>query len=188
MSTQNQSYSDDDRVTREEIDDNDDNDDVTSEVVLEEDVIDTRGEEISARPLITPAAKDGDAVKAPSQSAPPAEGEKPPAALSAAPPLPNAGFETPNLPKHDSAKTSERWQQIQGEFVDDPRKAVGDAHQLVGELVQRIVDGFTHERGELEAQWSKGDSVSTEDLRVCLQHYREFFSRLLPSVNGMQHS
>jgi len=54
--------------------------------------------------------------------------------------------------------------------------------------VQRIVDGFTKERSELEAQWSKGDSVSTEDLRVCLQHYREFFSRLLPSVNGMPHS
>jgi hypothetical protein len=184
MSTQNQSYSDDDRTKREEIDNIDE---VTNEFVLDENVIDTRGEEISTKPLITPAAKDGDAVKATSQSAPPAGGEKPPAAVSASPPpLPKAGFGTPSLPTHDSAKTSERWQHIQGEFVDDPRKAVGDAHELVGELVQRIVDGFTRERGALEAQWSKGDSVSTEDLRVCLQHYREFFSRLLPSVNGMQ--
>ena len=76
----------------------------------------------------------------------------------------------------------ERWQQIQAEFVDDPRKAVGDAHKLVGVLVQRIVDEFTRERNELESQWSKGGDVSTEDLRVCLQHYREFFARLLPTA------
>lgn len=76
----------------------------------------------------------------------------------------------------------ERWTRIQGKFVDDPRNAVGEAHQLVGELVQRITDGFSEERSRLEAQWSKGDSVSTEDLRVCLQRYREFFSRLLPAV------
>jgi hypothetical protein len=184
MSTQNQSYSADERLKRQELQ-IDDSDEVTSEVVLDDNVIDTRGEEISAKPLITPAAThdDDDDIKATSQSAAPAEGEKSPAGLSASPPpLPNAG------PENDSAKTSERWQHIQGEFVDDPRKAVGDAHQLVGELVQRIVDGFTRERSDLEAQWSKGDSVSTEDLRVCLQHYREFFSRLLPSVNGMPHS
>lgn len=79
---------------------------------------------------------------------------------------------------------SERWQQIQAEFVDDPRKAVGDAHALVGDMVQQIVDTFTRERNDLESQWSKGDDVSTEDLRQCLQHYREFFARLLPSAHG----
>jgi hypothetical protein len=76
--------------------------------------------------------------------------------------------------------TNERWQEIQSAFVDNPRSAVGQAHQLVGEAVQRIVDRFTHERDELEGQWSKGGDVSTEDLRLCLQHYREFFSRLAP--------
>jgi hypothetical protein len=174
MSTQHQSYSTDDRTKRQELDDRDG-------TTRDEDVIDTRGEEVSTKPLITPAAEDSEDVEqkpAPSQSTAPAEGER----------VPNAGFGTPNLPEHDSAQASERWQHIQAEFVDDPRKAVGDAHQLVGDLVQRIVDGFTRERSELEAQWSKGDSVSTEDLRVCLQHYREFFSRLLPSVNGIHHS
>jgi hypothetical protein len=53
----------------------------------------------------------------------------------------------------------------------------------VGELTQRIVDAFAKERGDLEGQWSKGGDVSTEELRVCLQRYRAFFSRLLPSVN-----
>jgi hypothetical protein len=29
------------------------------------------------------------------------------------------------------------------------------------------------------AEWGRGDNVSTEDLRVALQRYRSFFSRLL---------
>lgn len=74
----------------------------------------------------------------------------------------------------------QRWQQVQSEFVDDPRKSVSHAHQLVSEAVQRIVDTFTQERNQLERQWSEGGDVSTEDLRVCLHRYREFFTRLLP--------
>jgi len=94
--------------------------------------------------------------------------------------------ETPYLAEQDSGVANERWQRIQATFVDDPRKSVSEAHQLVGELTQRIVDAFAKERDDLEHQWSKGDSVSTEDLRVCLQRYRAFFSRLLPSVNKLQ--
>jgi D-alanyl-D-alanine carboxypeptidase len=74
----------------------------------------------------------------------------------------------------------QRWQQVQSEFVDDPRKSVAHAHQLVSDAVQRIVDTFTQERNELERQWSDGNDVSTEDLRVSLHRYREFFTRLLP--------
>ena len=74
----------------------------------------------------------------------------------------------------------QRWQQVQSEFVDDPRKSVSHAHQLVSDAMQRIVDTFTHERNDLERQWSEGQDVSTEDLRVCLHRYREFFTRLLP--------
>lgn len=83
-----------------------------------------------------------------------------------------------------SSQVNERWSRVQAQFVDDPQKSVAEAHELVGELVQRIVDSFTQERNDLERQWSKGDDVSTEDLRVCLQRYRAFFSRLLPTVNG----
>src|SRR5690348_15503779 len=46
--------------------------------------------------------------------------------------------ETSYLPRHTSTQANERWQQIQAEFVDDPRKSVTEAHQLVSELVQRI--------------------------------------------------
>jgi molecular chaperone GrpE (heat shock protein) len=96
-----------------------------------------------------------------------------------------AEHDAPYLPGQTSMQANERWQRVQAEFVDDPRKSVSEAHELVSELVQRIVDSFTHERDNLEGTWSRGDSVSTEDLRVCLQRYRTFFSRLLPSANGL---
>ena len=91
---------------------------------------------------------------------------------------------TPYLPLQSSQQASELWHQIQAGFVDDPRQSVAQAHALVGELMQRIVDSFANERSNLEQQWSRGDNVSTEDLRVCLQRYRAFFSPLLPSVGA----
>ena len=72
-----------------------------------------------------------------------------------------------------------RWQQIQGGFVDEPRRAVEDADALVADLMQRLADSFAQERSRLESQWARGDEVSTEDLRVALQRYRSFFDRLL---------
>jgi len=84
------------------------------------------------------------------------------------------------LPEKAGNQASERWQRIQAEFVDDPRASVAGAHQLVSELVQHITETFSNERNDLEHQWSKGESVSTEDLRICLQRYRSFFTRLLP--------
>ena len=93
---------------------------------------------------------------------------------------PNPASTTPYLPEADSERVNERWQRVQTEFVDDPRKSVTEAHQLVSEMVERIVETFTQERNELEHQWSKGANESTEDLRVCLRRYRTFFERLLP--------
>ena len=39
--------------------------------------------------------------------------------------------------------------------------------------------GFSDARSRLEEQWSRGEEASTEDLRLALMHYREFFERLL---------
>jgi hypothetical protein len=72
-----------------------------------------------------------------------------------------------------------RWGSVQTEFVDDPRRAVQDADQLVATVMQRLAEGFANERTSLEKQWDRGDNVSTEDLRVALQRYRTFFGRLL---------
>jgi hypothetical protein len=44
-------------------------------------------------------------------------------------------------------------------------------------MMQRRTDA--EERSKLEGQWSRGDNVSTEDLRLALQRYRSFFDRLL---------
>jgi len=53
------------------------------------------------------------------------------------------------------------------------------ADSLVAEVMQELARTFAEERQKLEAQWGRGDNVSTEDLRVALQRYRSFFSRLL---------
>src|SRR5262245_46626203 len=72
-----------------------------------------------------------------------------------------------------------RWAEIQTGFVDEPRSAVQRADALVSDVITRIGDSFSRERGQLEQQWDRGGDVSTEDLRVALQRYRSFFSRLL---------
>jgi hypothetical protein len=72
-----------------------------------------------------------------------------------------------------------RWDGIQTEFVDEPRSAVEKADALVGDVMQRLLDGFGNERNRLEQEWDRGDGVSTEDLRVALKRYRSFFDRLL---------
>jgi hypothetical protein len=88
---------------------------------------------------------------------------------------------TSYLERDQGDQSKKRWRQIQGDFVDDPRKAVSDAHTLVSDLIDGIVAQFQREQSELEGRWSKGDQVSTEDLRLCLQRYRDFFGRLLPT-------
>jgi len=72
-----------------------------------------------------------------------------------------------------------QWDAIQTGFVDQPRAAVEQADALVSQVVTRLTDVFKRERSTLEGQWTKGDDVSTEDLRVALTRYRSFFHRLL---------
>jgi hypothetical protein len=72
-----------------------------------------------------------------------------------------------------------RWEEIQVRFVDEPRGAVEDADALVATVMQRLAESFAQERERLEAQWGRGEDISTEDLRVALQRYRSFFQRLL---------
>ena len=53
------------------------------------------------------------------------------------------------------------------------------ADSLVAEVIKRLAETFANERTKLESQWSRGEDVDTEDLRVALQRYRSFFDRLL---------
>ncbi|MGZ4613327.1 MAG: hypothetical protein ACXV3S_02485 [Kineosporiaceae bacterium] len=83
------------------------------------------------------------------------------------------------LEADDRSAMTQRWRDIQADFVDSPREAIQDADALVAGLMQRLAQTFAQERANLEGQWSRGDLVSTEDLRVSLQRYRAFFERLL---------
>jgi hypothetical protein len=99
-------------------------------------------------------------------------------AVSEAPAEPAADHaEAPLL--DDSEGLQSRWEEIQVRFVDEPRGAVEDADALVATVMQRLAEGFAQEREHLEAQWGRGEDISTEDLRVALQRYRSFFRRLL---------
>jgi hypothetical protein len=72
-----------------------------------------------------------------------------------------------------------RWAGVQADFVDDPKDCVQKADVLVSDLVDRLTNGFAHARSRLEEQWARGEQASTEDLRLALMHYRNFFERLL---------
>lgn len=87
----------------------------------------------------------------------------------------------PNLPlfaQNDAQDFRSRWEKIQSGFVDEPRKAVEQADELVASAIKRLEEVFAGERQKLEAEWEKTD-VSTEDLRMALRRYRSFFDRLL---------
>lgn len=79
----------------------------------------------------------------------------------------------------DLADLRSRWAGVQAAFVDDPKDCVQKADVLVSDLVDQLTTGFAHARSRLEEQWSRGEQASTEDLRLALMHYREFFERLL---------
>jgi hypothetical protein len=79
----------------------------------------------------------------------------------------------------DLAELRARWAGVQAAFVDDPKDCVHKADVLVSDLVERLTTGFAQARSHLEEQWSRGEEASTEDLRLALMHYREFFERLL---------
>lgn len=96
-------------------------------------------------------------------------------------PIPEAAQE-PNVPlfaQTDTQNFRSRWERIQSGFVDEPRKAVEQADELVASAIKRLAEVFAAERQKLEGEWDKTDNVSTEDLRVALRRYRSFFDRLL---------
>jgi hypothetical protein len=113
-----------------------------------------------------------------------------PSADAAAPPA-EAPEPAPPSAKHESSTDEElfagddlaelraRWAGVQAAFVDDPKDCVQKADVLVSDLVEQLTTGFAQARSHLEEQWSRGEEASTEDLRLALMHYREFFERLL---------
>jgi hypothetical protein len=71
-----------------------------------------------------------------------------------------------------------RWNELKGEFVDDPRGSVQGANQLVGEVLDELEELFRSQRADLE-HGLDSEETTTEDLRQALGRYRSFFDRLL---------
>jgi hypothetical protein len=72
-----------------------------------------------------------------------------------------------------------QWKELQSTFVDSPQDAVREADELVAEIMQNLAKTFAAHKRTLEDQWSRGDEVQTEDLRLALRQYRSFFNQLL---------
>ena len=90
-----------------------------------------------------------------------------------------AGRERATLIAPERAEAyNSRWNELKGEFVDEPRRAVRGANELVGQVLDELEELFRRQRSELE-QGLDSEQTSTEDLRLALGRYRSFFDRLL---------
>ena len=94
-------------------------------------------------------------------------------------PTEDAESRVPLFDERHAQQLRGRWDGIQAGFVDEPRQAVENADALVAEVMQQLATTFASERQSLERQWTQGDDVSTEALRLALRRYRSFFGRLL---------
>jgi hypothetical protein len=87
---------------------------------------------------------------------------------------------SPLFDEHEVNDLRDRWQRVQGTFVDDPHASVEQADKLVGTAIQRLTEIFSTEKSNLETAWSRdGGDTSTEDMRQALRRYRAFFDRIL---------
>ncbi|MET9962439.1 hypothetical protein ABZ128_25820 [Streptomyces sp. NPDC006326] len=85
----------------------------------------------------------------------------------------------PLLARDEAERFQTEWSEIQGRFVDEPQEAVRAADTLVAEVMQTLAQTFNSHKQDLEGQWTRGEEVATEELRLALQRYRSFFTRLL---------
>ena len=89
-----------------------------------------------------------------------------------------AGQRTALIEPDRAESYNSRWNELKSEFVDDPRRAVRGANELVGEVLDQLEELFRSQRADLE-RGLDSEQTSTEDLRQALGRYRSFFDRLL---------
>jgi hypothetical protein len=72
----------------------------------------------------------------------------------------------------------QRWRDLQGDFVDDPQRAVRGAGDLSREILTALSDTIAD--AERVDRWKAEDGTTgTEDLRIALRQYRTLVDRLL---------
>jgi hypothetical protein len=98
----------------------------------------------------------------------------------------------------EAARFSQNWKDLQGHFVDNPKGAVGDADQLVRELMLKRgypMGDFEHRAADISvdhpevvshyraaqaiAMRDERGEADTEELRKAVVHYRALFDELL---------
>jgi len=146
--------------------------------------------EVRERPLSTadlagksetnnaPEGKHAEAIERADKGAAAVPMEKP-AAPKSRPPDRNNEELVPLFSESAVQNFRQRWTTLQTEFVDEPRRSVEQADELVARVMKDMAATFSDERKKLEQQWEHGDKVSTEDLRLVLRRYRSFFDRFL---------
>jgi hypothetical protein len=82
------------------------------------------------------------------------------------------------IPPERAESYNSRWNELKSEFVDEPRRAVRGANELVGEVLDELEELFRDQRADLE-HGLDSEQTTTEDLRQALGRYRSFFDRLL---------
>jgi hypothetical protein len=71
----------------------------------------------------------------------------------------------------------ERWHDIQAMFVDDPRSAVELAAGLADDSAETVTASVRERQQALLSAWQH-DDAGTEELRIALRRYREFWNHL----------
>ena len=80
----------------------------------------------------------------------------------------------------DGASLSEferRWHAVQADFIEDPRRAVGEAGALIADLMEHVSKNLRSRRGELDRQ--QGGDSDTETMRQEMRRYKELMTRML---------
>ena len=81
-------------------------------------------------------------------------------------------------PAARTAQLQERWLAIQSDFVDDPRRSVASAADLLTEAIGTLVAEIKERDASLRGTWDSGHA-DTEVLRNALRDYRSFLDRLV---------
>lgn len=109
-----------------------------------------------------------------------------------------AAFHIRSLSAEERAGFTSRWQQVQAEFVDNPKVSLAHADDLLGEVMSSRgypVQDFEQRAADLSvdhpvvvqhyhaahgiALRHKKDQATTEDLRRAMIHYRTLFQELV---------
>lgn len=77
----------------------------------------------------------------------------------------------------DDDDSDQTWREVQVMFVDDPRRSVEQAAELVDKAIEDLVAAARQQQESLQSAWQAG-GTDTEDLRHAMQNYRTFWKTL----------